>query len=261
MNLIAQANARLDDAERALQSQAPTEATRSLGDTLVVGRALVRFYEGDLEGCAALINAVLPALSPKQPLHRLGAELLAAHNFLIDGRVDEDARRQIMSVVDGFWSVDQTEYAIGHMRSMALLAQYDFLRGSLRQAETAYAAAVGAVGPGRLKTLHGSAAYCFGMAELLREKDELVRAQQFLEDGRDIIMGTLTADAGVILSGYMTWTRLKMARGDFDEASAILGEFSQLAMQRGYSPLLTQQVEAMKMYVAVARGDLQQGAD
>ena len=260
-NQLAQASAYLDDAERALQAQAADEATRSMIDTIRVGRALIRFYEGDLEGCAALISIVLPTLSPKQPLHRLGAELLAAHGFLIKGRLDEAAKGQIMSVVDGFRSVDRTEYAIGYMRSMALLAQYHFLRGSLRQAETAYAAAVGAVGQGQLKTLHGSAAYCFGMAELLRERDDLRSAEQFLEDGRDIIMGALTADAAVILEGYAAWVRLKLAQGDFDGASACLNEFAELASQRGFSPLLSMQVEALKVHVALARGELGLAAD
>jgi tetratricopeptide (TPR) repeat protein len=109
----------------------------------------------------------------------------------------------------------------------------------------------------RSHQLLNSADYFFGMADLLRELNDLDAAEEYLRQGLNVTLGTLNVDADVVQLGYMALARLLGARGQHDEAFALLETFGQLARERRFSPLIRGRAAAGHAQLALAHGDLQ----
>jgi len=109
---------------------------------------------------------------------------------------------------------------------------------------------------GKMQELVGGPAYFFGMGDLYREWNDLGAAHNHLEQGMELVRGTLTVDADVILIGYLSMARLQQALGDGNGALATLEEFAQLAGRRNFVASLLARAAAARARVWLAQGDL-----
>ncbi|HEX9370331.1 MAG TPA: LuxR C-terminal-related transcriptional regulator, partial [Roseiflexaceae bacterium] len=266
-NQPAAAEARLRDAEQCVQTGMPTDQARGiLGQVAVLRGNLARFV-GDLAGCVALARQALDLLPENEVfahvrslmrIGRTGALVDAAHDFLTSGDATSDTERQVVAAI-------ATARASGNLfatiRSITLLARLQILQGRLRAAAATYAEAA-CVGPGQdgLRALVNSAAYYFGMGELLREWNDLDAAEHQLAQGMELVRGTLTVDARVATVGFLTLARIQQARGDGDGASATLAGFANLARERNFVADLLRRGAAAQARLALARGDLRAAA-
>jgi LuxR family maltose regulon positive regulatory protein len=134
------------------------------------------------------------------------------------------------------------------------LARLQTLQGRLSAAAATYAQALH-VSPGELQTLVNSAAYYFGMADIECERNRLSASEHLLAQGMDLIGGMLTVDADVVTLGYLVLARVRQASGDAAGARAALLTFVELAVQRGFSPLLIARGMAAQARLALAQGN------
>src|SRR2546427_674717 len=105
------------------------------------------------------------------------------------------------------------------MRSISNLARLQLLQGRLRQAAITIEQATQLVPThAGLLTLLNGADYYFLLGDLLRERNQLNRAQQHLAQGMDLVRETMTADAEKIIRGYIALTRHQQARGQANRA-------------------------------------------
>jgi LuxR family maltose regulon positive regulatory protein len=111
-------------------------------------------------------------------------------------------------------------------------------------------------GTGEMQALVGGPTYYFGMGDLHREWNDLGAAQSHLAQGMELVQGTLTVDADVVLMGYLSLACIKQALGDGDGALATLDDFVQLARRQNFSASLVAQAAAARARVQLAQGDL-----
>jgi len=93
----------------------------------------------------------------------------------------------------------------------------------LHQAAATYSEAA-QVAPDGLPQLLNSAAYFFGMGDLLREWNNFDAAEHHLMQGLNLAQGMMIVDADIVLIGYVALARLLQARGDRDGAMTMLLE-------------------------------------
>jgi LuxR family maltose regulon positive regulatory protein len=130
-------------------------------------------------------------------------------------------------------------------------------QGRLRAAADTYAqAAQLAPEAGGLQILVASPTYYIGRGDLLRERNELDAAAQYLKQGIDLVRGTMTIDANAATHGYIAWARLQQARGNSLGARATLEEFVHLAEQRDFFHVLVARGAAAQAQLVLAQGDL-----
>lgn len=135
------------------------------------------------------------------------------------------------------------------------------MQGRLRQAELTYRQVLEET-PDGLHRLVGSAshyfglAYYFGMGSILYEWNDLVGSEQHLHQGINLVRGTLTADADLIILGYSYLARLRVAQGDNVGALAAIDELALLAQQRKFLPWLDARRSAENARIYLAQGDL-----
>lgn len=143
------------------------------------------------------------------------------------------------------------------LAGMTNLARLHVMQGRLRQAKTTYEEAMQVVSEsGKMKELVNGPAYYFGMGDLYREWNDLGAAQSHLEQGMELVQGTLTVDADVILMGYLSMARLRQALGDGNGALVTSEEFVHLAQQRNFVAPLLARAAAAKARVWLTQGDL-----
>ncbi len=144
-----------------------------------------------------------------------------SHSYLLNGDVRPSAERLIAEVAA---SAQSSNNPLAVLKSITLLAHVRMLQGRLRQAAMTYEMATQlAPGPDELQVMIGSPAYYFGLGDLQREWNDLDEAERLLSQGMELVRGTLTVDAEVVLQGYTALTRLEMARGSSREGSCNAG--------------------------------------
>src|SRR5215472_2628423 len=177
--------------------------------------------------------------------------LTAASAYLADGEMTPSTERQIEATV---------AFMRGHpmaLRSIANLARLQLLQGRLRQASRTIEQMMHlASGHAGLQALLNGADYCFILGDLLREWNQLEQAEQQLMQGMDLDRGTVTAEAEMIMRGYLALARLQQACGQRTRALQTLDAFAQLANQRGFAPTLLAHGAAVRAQLALAQGDL-----
>jgi LuxR family transcriptional regulator, maltose regulon positive regulatory protein len=247
------AETRLQDAEAALQLQAPTKQTQTHQGQIVTLRANIALYYGNVERCVELSRQALDLL-PVKVFLRSPAIAMSVLAYLSDGNVTP-----AMETV--------AEEAVGHVqtsgnlslatRSITNLARMRTLQGRLHQALATYEVVAQKVPwPGVLRTLPSGPSYYFGVGDIWREWNELDTAQEYLEQGRAIIEEKTTADAPIIALGYTSLARLLQARGEYSQAFALLEQYAYLARQRPFLPYLLAQGAAVQAHIALAQGNL-----
>ncbi len=110
--------------------------------------------------------------------------------------------------------------------------------------------------PWGLQTLVHGADYYLLLGELLREWNQLHRAEQHLAQGLDLVGRALTTDANTIMRGYLAFARLQQACGQGNRARETLEAFTQMAQQRGFASTLLAHGAAVHAQVAIAQGNL-----
>jgi LuxR family maltose regulon positive regulatory protein len=253
-NQIAAAEARVRDAEQALQSGTPADAASMVPGWLALTRADMSCYAGDLVATIAFAQQAR-ALLPEAHVHqRASAMVHTSQVFLVHGDVTPAMERLVAATVA---PARATGNPFVFLRSLTNLARLQVLQGQLHQAATTYAQAV-QVTPEQagLGVRISSAAYYCGFGDLMREWNDLAAADYMLREGRQIISETMMVEADVVILGYTALARLHMARGDDTQALATVDACVRLAEQRHFSPILTAQMMAMRAQIELAMGDL-----
>jgi ATP/maltotriose-dependent transcriptional regulator MalT len=81
-------------------------------------------------------------------------------------------------------------------------------------------------------------------------------AEQHLVQGMDLVRETMTADAEMIMRGYLALARLQQARGESNRALATLDAFARMAHQSDFAPALLAHAAAVRAQVELAQGNL-----
>jgi LuxR family transcriptional regulator, maltose regulon positive regulatory protein len=249
-----EAEARLRDAEHCIHVGMPVEQARSIQGQVTLIRGNISRYSGDLTHSVALSLQALDLLQEKEMMHT-GALVYAAQAYLVSGDVTSAPEHKAKTAVQLARNSNQLFLSL---RSIINLARLQVLQGRLRQATTTYEEAMQVTsGPEVLRVLTSGPAYYFGLADVLREWNDLDEASRYLAQGMEVLeSGTLLIDADVVMLGYVTLARLQLARSAYGKALAALDTFVNLTHQRQIIPLLVAQVAAMRAYVDLEHGNL-----
>src|SRR5215210_184929 len=260
-NQVEAAEIRLRDVEGSIQDGLCEDQVRIIrGQVAAIRAAIARIY-GDIALCVDLGRQALDLLPEPEvvPLKlRTAAGLSAARAYLVSGDVTGASESAVASVVAPLRAAGNR---YGALLSMTNLARLHVLQGRLRQAGSAYQEAMEMVSEsGEMQGLVGGPTYYFGMGDLYREWNDLGAAQSHLEQGMELVKGSLTVDAETVLVGYLGMARLQQALGDPNGALATLEEFAQLARQRNFFAPLLARAAAEEARVRLAQGDLMAAA-
>jgi LuxR family maltose regulon positive regulatory protein len=256
-NQLEAAEARVQDAERCVQADTPADQTRLIRGQAAVTRASIARFTGDLARCVTDAQQALDLLPQTDILHPI-AMVNACHAYLVSGEVTRDNERRAAEVIV---PLRASGNLFTLLRSITNLARLRTLQGRLRQAAATYAEVL-QVAPGSegLRALVGSPAYYCGLGDLLREWNDLSAAERHLQQGLDLVMGTLIVDAETVALGYLALARLQQARGEYKEALATLDEFAQIAARRSFAGHLLARAAAVQAQVWLAQGNLRAAA-
>jgi LuxR family maltose regulon positive regulatory protein len=247
---------RLQDAERCVRVDTPAEQASSILGPVFVLRARIARYSGDLESSVNLVHQALGLFPETEMTWRPGALLLSVvSTYLLYGEVTFPTERLIAAAIGPV-------LAAGHLSSylngISNLARLYVLQGRLRQAVATYQEAALATPAleGRQVPVSISAAYLFGLGDLLYEWNDLDEAEGHLLQGMNVVKQTLLVDADLVTLGYAALARLQQARDNPTGALDTLDMFAQLAHQRHFAPHLIARGAAVRTRVELAQGNL-----
>ena len=222
--------ARLKDAEEALNtldSLDEQEVTRIQGYISAI-RAQVAFIRSAIPDTIEFAQDALEKIPVRDYSVRATTTMIlgAAYGFIDDlaaaSRAFSEARMIGQTNRDNF-SV---------MLASSALAQLEVVRGQLRKAERTYREALQLVErPSGVRRGHSpGVGYTYvGLAEVLREKNELEAATSYAEEGLDLCK--LLGQAEILMSGYVALARIQRAQGNIEGALATLQEAIQIATE------------------------------
>ena len=235
-NQLEDAEIRLQEAEWGVRAGVSPDEARVIRGHAATIRAAIARISGDLALCVTLARQALDLLPEQEevPLKlRTTAALNASRTFLVSGDVTRGNERLVESVIAPLMAPGGNQYSA--LASVTNLARLRVLQGRLRQARATYEEAMQVVSEsGKMQELVGGPAYFFGMGDLYREWNDLAAAHSHLEQGMELVQGTLTVDADVILIGYLSMAHLQQALGAGNGALATLEEFAHLAGRRNF---------------------------
>ncbi len=251
---LEEAEARLADAERALEAHPPAEHTGIVLALAANIRANLARYSGDLTRYVALGQQASDLLAEANVTVRAGPTIQAACSYLVSGDVTASREQQVQGAVA---TARTSGYALIHFRSLTMLARMQVLQGRLREAAATYEEA-GQVAPGLqvLQALTPGVAYCFGLSDLWREWNRLDEAERLLEQGMELVKEKQSVFADEVLLGYLTLARLQQARGGDSASLATLDAFLHLAETRHFTSQVKVTARAMRAQMALLQGHL-----
>ena len=251
---LEEAQARLQDAERSLESNTPVEQARTIQGQIALVRGNIIRHTGDSARHVAFAYQALDLLPETERLWHLIALASAAQAYLVSGDVTPRSEGLLAATVAPARS---SGHLYIQLRSLTLLARLHMLQGRLREAASTYRQTVQVIGgQDVLVVLPGSPAYCFGLGDLLREWNRLEEAERLLSQGMGLHSSPLMAFADDVLLGCTALARLQQARGDYSRALTTVDTFMQTAHQRHFVPWLVASGLAMRAQVELARGNL-----
>jgi LuxR family transcriptional regulator, maltose regulon positive regulatory protein len=256
---LEKASTRVQDAERCLHEEMPAQQRATLLSMIAAFRGYQARLLGDYERGGSLAQQAL-ALMPEVEetllirMARQGTLVTAASAYLVDGEMTAATEHLVSAAVTSARSLGNLP-AI--MKSISNLARLQLLQGRLRQAASTIEQATQLVPqPAGLHTLLHGADYYFILGDLLREWNQLERAEQHLAQGIDLVRGVLTSDADTIMRGYLALARLQQACGQGTRALQTLDAFAQLAHQHGFAPALLARGASVRAQLALVQGNL-----
>jgi len=237
------AEAQMQEVERGLPPDAPIEAVGGIRGRVALLRALAARGTGDLDRSVTLATEADGLLPERDAEGRAWVQMLTAGAFQANGDVTSASERLIVSAAKyagrlGFPALERA--------SLSGLAGLYMCQGRLRRAAKIFARAEQAAGA---HIVLGAPVYYFGRGELLRQWNELDRAEPLLQRGIESLSALNGVDAWVAARGYICLARLRQARGDSRGAMAVLDAFTVLARQREMSP-------SVLVHAAAARAQL-----
>jgi LuxR family maltose regulon positive regulatory protein len=257
-NELEAAETRLQDAERCVRAGVSPEEARVIRGQVAAVRAAIARISGDLALCVTLSRRALDLLPEEEAGSlklRAATMLNASRAFLVSGDVARENERLVESAIAPLRGPGGNQYAA--LSGMTNLARLHALQGRLHRARDTFEEAMQMVSEsGKMRQLYGGPAYYFGMGDLYREWNDLGAAQSHLEQGMELVPGTLPVDADVVLMGYLGMARVRQALGDGNGALATLEELVRLAQQRNFVAPLLARAEAARARVWLAQGDM-----
>jgi len=256
---LEKSSARLQDAERCLEEEMPAEQRRTLLGQLAAFRSQLARLVGDHERCVPLAQQALELLPETEEMSltlmlRASALVTAANAYLVDGDMTPTAEHLVETTAASVRALGNLPTT---MRSISNLARLQVLQGRLRlAADTIERATQLAPEHGGLQALINGADYYLIRGDLLREWNQFDSAEQQLMQGIDLVKETATADAEMIMRGYLALARLQQARGQSTWARETLDAFALVSRQRGFAPRLVAQGAAVRAQMELAQGDL-----
>jgi LuxR family maltose regulon positive regulatory protein len=243
----------LQEAERGAQAAAGDAQARTILGWVTAFRTTILRMHGDLAASLVLARQTLD-LVPDTEVIGAAARVTAAYSFLISGDVTTASEQQVRVAVA---TARAAGFQVSILRSLNLLARLQTLQGRLRAAAATYSeAAQVAPEPDALRMIVNSAAYYFGLGDLLREWNDLEAAERHLLQGLALVQGELTIDAEVVTRGYLVLARLQQACGQSGAAIATLDVFLVLANERAYVAPLLARGAAAQAQARLMQGDL-----
>jgi LuxR family maltose regulon positive regulatory protein len=252
-NQLEAAKELLQEAERGAQ-ELPAEQAQTILGWVLGSRAALAALSGDIERAVSLAHQALTLLPEAEVFPRMGAIVSTALAYEVSGDVRTDSECEVAAAVALVCTSDNPFAAVS---SICLLARLYVLQGRLHQAAATYEQVVQMVPrPEVLQTMYISLYYYFDLGDLLRERNELDKAERHLAQGMALIKETLTVDPPTAVRGYSALARLQQARGNTREALATLDTLVQLSEQRRFAPYLLPQGAAVRAQLEVAQGNL-----
>jgi LuxR family maltose regulon positive regulatory protein len=253
-NQLEDAESRLQAAERCMQVDTSAEQPQIMRGHVATIRGAIVHFSGNLAESVTLAARALELLPETEVLSRPLALVLAAHAYRVSGDVTPTTERVAMASIE---PVRASGNLLAYLGALLNIAELQVVQGRLHQAAANYReAAHVALGSGGLQVLVGSPAYSFGMADLLRERNDLAGAEQHMAQGMELMQGALTVHADVAALGYLTRARLQQAGGDYAGAQATLATFADLARQRQFDDLVLARGLAAQAQLALVCGNL-----
>jgi ATP/maltotriose-dependent transcriptional regulator MalT len=253
--------ARIQDAEVCLEQEMPPEQRRVILSLIAAFRGNLTRLFGDSERCVPLAQRALELMPEPEPeelsiirMFRPSTLVTAANTYLVDGDTTAATERFVAATVASVRALGNVPTT---MRSISNLARLQLLQGKLHQAAiTIEQVRQLASRHGGLQDLLNGADYYFILGDLLREWNQLDEAEQHLVQGIDLVKSALTADAEMIMRGYLALARLQQARGRSTQALETLDTFIQVAHQSGFASLMIAQGAAARTQMELAQGNV-----
>jgi len=243
------AEAQLQDVEQRLPPDSSSEEVRGIRGWIVLLRAIAALALGDLDRAVALATEAYSVLPEREVEGRAHAQLAPAYAFRVSGDVTPASERVVMAVAK---QMERLGFPTLARVGESLLARLYMCQGRLRRAAAAFSQAEQIAGP---HVLHGAPMYCFGRGELLRQWNELDRAETLLQQGMASVSALNFVDAWVAVQGYVSLARVRQARGDSRGAMAVLDAFTVLARQREMAPQVLAHAGATRAQLWLMQGN------
>jgi LuxR family maltose regulon positive regulatory protein len=241
-------------AERSVEKELSAEQEQIIRGWLLTLRGDIALFSGDIEQAVFLAQQALEVLPDVETLPRADALSTAILAYVVSGDVTP-ATEQEVTVAVAFVRTSNNLFAT--VGSMTLLARLHVLQGKLRQAAATYAQVEQVVPRSELlHTFLASLFYYFSLGDLLRERNQLEAAERHLVQAMALVKEKPTIEPFLVQLGYTTLARLQQARGNSGEALATLDALEQVAEQRKFPPHLRSQLDAERVQLELAQGNL-----
>lgn len=248
-----EARVRLQETEMALKAYSSTENVELILGIMANVQANLARYSGDLASYFAFAQAALEALPKTQLMMRATATMQLAHVYMISGDMTQTMEQQVRATVV---LASTSGYKLVHFRSLTLLARFLLLQGRLNEAAAIYEEAGQTSPEDVLQVLSASAVYCFGLGDLLRERNHLDEAEHLLLQGMEMIKGKRSVFADDVMLGYLTLARLQEERGNYQQAQVTLDTFTHLADACHFVPRMKAMAAEARARILLAQGDV-----
>lgn len=255
-NQLSEAEAYLHVAESNLDGKPADEQVRVLRGHIAAIHGVIARFSGDLARSVALSQQALTLLPHTERTPGPISRLNVASAFLVTGDVTAPQERFVVERV--------AELRLSSNYSMTLLsltnlAAFQVVQGRLRQAAATFEKAKQVAEQDDMQTIAGTPPvyhlYC-GLADVLREWNEVARAEQLLQQSMELIEGGLTAEGEVVTLGYITLARLQIVRFEYSQALTTLDTLTHLAHAHSFAPHLIARALAWRAHIELAQGNL-----
>ncbi len=253
---LAEALARLQDAEQSASHIAPADEAQAFLNQVATVQAYILFFQGDLATSVALADQAADQLVERPVQVRKAISMIAAHRLLVSGdvrRVGEQRIARLASPLSAGSDVFAMDVFV-HLTSILLQARLLRLQGRLRRAAAIYEQMAQVQGEHEGALIHPG--YCFGLGELCYEWNDLDAAERLLEQGIEVLRGPLTLAADSIAQGYATLARLHQVRNKNSSALALVEAFARLSDARQFAPAQLAFARAVRAQLELMGGNL-----
>jgi LuxR family maltose regulon positive regulatory protein len=172
-----------------------------------------------------------------------------ACEYLTDGNVGPEIENRIRTLVD---QLQGQADSFTYLSCVSLYAHLIVLQGRLHQSVKIYRQAHQDLHEATAQ--YGITPCLVGLADILRERNDLAGASALIEHAMQQIEHTMTVYADIVAGAFYCQARIAAAQAQFDDALEILDRFQRLAHARGYLPRLLAEAAAVKAELLLRKG-------